>query len=228
MTTTTTSVRRAALHRLGGTALGTALLLWFGTASALGHASGQIPHATWSSTGTEVTMELSAAPDDLADTVVATGRWDEDMMWAYVDGDIGLLPSAEEVAALRDDERLRTYLLDNVALEVEGAACPGQVHLTEDYITDGARFTFDCPSQVETGVITITLLHGQNASYRVFSIDGTEQYAAHTAAAPTHEWDFTVAQRAPGSTSTILAGVGLLAVLGLGGVLVVRWTRTRP
>lgn len=222
-------VRRLVVAARSAAALVTVAALFVAVAAlpAMGHASTQIPHARWSLDGDLVRMHFTAAADDLADTVVAAGRWDEDVMWAYVDGDLEALPDEAEIAALAADEDLRRYLLDHVRVEVAGETCPAELTLPDDYIAQGASYTFSCPPGLDEARITITLLHGQNAAYRVFSVDGTEQYAAHTAAAPTHTFDLQAAS-APALGSLFAMGSALLAILLVSVFGVVRWQRRTP
>ncbi len=183
-------------------------------APASGHASSQLPHARWSAEGTEVVMQWTAAADDAADVAVAVGLWPEEAMWAYLDGDIEDMPDDDEVAALQDATVLHDYFAESVALRQAGTACPVEVALTDDFITDGAELTFACDEPVTEAEIEVTVLHDRDPDYRTFSVDGSEQYAVHTADQPRHVWDFTASGTDRDLPWGLVAtGVGLVVAL---------------
>lgn len=220
-----------------------AVLAWVGTAlPAHGHAAGELPHARLSAEGDTVTVQWTAAPDDAADVVVAAGLWPEEVFLAYLDvlfgGDVELLPDAAEVAAVSSDPALAAYLEDRVRVRQDGQECRSQAAVAADFIADGATITITCPDPVRDAEVEISLLHDRDPSYRTFSVDGTAQYAVHTAAQPAHPWDFTLAQQAEGgvSVTALLAGAGMV-VVGAGWALARLWsapeqrrarTRQRP
>jgi len=155
--------------------------------------------------------------------------WPEEVAFAYLDvafgGDLDLLPSAAEVATASDDPALRRYLEDRVRILQDGVPCAGTARPAADFVADGATIVFDCPDPVTDAVVEISLLHDRDAAYRTFSVDGTQQYAVHTAGQPAHPWDFTLAQQGSGTVPsvTLLLGAGVIALLG-GAVLWRVWT----
>lgn len=186
--------------------------------AATGHASGQVPHARLSSEGHEVHLEWSAAPDDAADIGVAIGFFPDAVVWAYVEDAIEGYPTDQEIAAFSRSEELRAYLLDNVQIHQEGRACYGEVDPGDDLLTEGARFLFACPDQVEHVDIRITILHDRDRHYRTFSVDGTDQFQMHTASQPEHPWDFTRAGRGrPAMEPALIVGMGAVVLVLAGG-----------
>lgn len=200
--------------------------------AAYGHAAGELPHARLSAEDTTVTVQWTAAPDDAADMAVAAGVWPEETFLAYLDvlfgGDEEVLPDADEVAALSTDPALTAYLEDGVRIRQQGRECPGAASPAEDFIADGATLAFTCPEPVTRAEVEITLLQDRDPAYRTFSVDGTAQYAVHTAAQPAHPWDFTLAQQdADGVEVTwLLAGV-VVVLLAAGAALARLWSRQR-
>lgn len=197
---------------------------------AFGHAAGELPHARLSAQGAQVTVELTAAPDDAADVVVAAGLWPEEVFLAYLDvlfgGSTDQLPDAAEIAEVSRDPALARYLEDRVTIRQQGRACPGEAEVAANYIEDGATLTFTCPDPVTEAEVEITLLHDRDPAYRTFSVDGTAQYAVHTAARPAHPWDFTLAHQAEGGVRVAALLVGAAVVLlGAGAVLARLWSR---
>ncbi len=205
------------------------LVLLLTARAAAGHASAEVPQARLSATGSTVTLLWTAAPDDIADLAVAAGVWPEEIAFAYLDvafgGDPGLLPDDAEVAAMGRDPALRRYLEDRVRILQDGTACDGTAEPAADPILGGITFTFECPAPVTAAVVEIGLLHDRDPAYRTFSVDGTEQYAVHTAAQPAHPWDFRAAQGGGGTTPVLplLLGVGAI-VLAAGLALRHLWT----
>ncbi len=185
--------------------------------AAFAHAAGEVPQARLSATGHTVTLQWTAAADDIADLAVAAGVWPEATAFAYLDvafgGDPALLPDDAEVAAMGRDPALRRYLEDRVRILQDGTACTGAARPAPDPITEGVTFTFECPEPVTAAVIEIRLLHDRDPGYRTFSIDGTEQYAVHTAAQPAHPWDFRAAQGSGGSVPVLPVLLGAAAIL---------------
>jgi nickel/cobalt transporter (NicO) family protein len=162
--------------------------------AAWGHAAGPVPQARLSSEGNRVHLVWTAAPDDAAAIGAVVGVFPREVSYAYLEGDERGLPSQAQIAAFSGSAVLRTYLLEHVAVDQAGVPCPGEVEPAEDFIADGARFTFTCPDQVRRAEVTVGILLDDDPTYRTFSVDGTERFAMHTAGAPTHEWDFTAAQ----------------------------------
>jgi hypothetical protein len=207
------------------------------TTAAWAHASNELPHARLSAAGTTVTVVWTAAADDAADVAVAAGVWPEEVALAYLDvafgGDLDLLPSPAEVATASDDPALRRYLEDRVRILQDEVPCVGTARPAADFVADGATIVFDCPDPVTDAVVEITLLHDRDPAYRTFSIDGTQQYAVHTARQPAHPWDFTLAQQGSGAVpiAVLLLGAGVVALVG-GAVFYRVWTagsmRRRP
>ncbi len=222
--------------RRGGTivaVVAVALALTVPTAGAAwAHASGELPHARLSAADTTVTVVWTAAADDAADVAVAAGVWPEEVALAYLDvafgGDIDLLPSPSEVAAASGDPALQRYLEDRVRILQDGLPCPGAAQPAADFVADGATIVFDCPAPVTEAVVEISLLHDRDPAYRTFSVDGTQQYAVHTAGQPAHPWDFTLAQQGAGTVpiAVLLLGAGVIALLG--GAVLHRVWRAAP
>ena len=215
----------AASHRAAAVVSALLLLLGLLASPASGHASGQVPQARLSADGHTVTVEWTAAPDDVADLAVAAGVWPEELAAAYLDvafgGPTDLLPSETEVAAMGRDPAVRRYLEARVRIVQDGAACAGTAQPAPDPMTDGVLLTFECPAPVTAAVVEIRLLQDRDPAYRTFSIDGSRQYAVHTAGQPAHPWDFRAAQ--PGSeglpVTPVLLGAAGIALIG---VLVLR------
>jgi hypothetical protein len=180
------------------------------TPEAFGHAAGPVPEARLSSRGPVVEVRWSAAPDDTAAIGAIIGAFPRSVSYAYLEGATEGLPSAREIAAFSGSPELRDYLLQHVAIEQDGTPCRGQVEPTEDFIGEGARLLFSCPRPVEQASVTVTILHDDDPTYRTFSVDGTEQFAMHTIAAPTHEWDFTASGGARSLPLSFLIGAILL------------------
>jgi len=200
--------------------------------AAFGHASGEVPQARLSATGHTVTLQWTAAADDIADLAVAAGVWPEAIAFAYLDvafgGDPALLPDDAEVTAMGRDPALRRYLEDRVRILQDGTACPGEARPAPDPMIEGVTFTFECPEPVTAAVVEIRLLHDRDPAYRTFSIDGTQQYAVHTAAQPAHPWDFRAAQGSGGSVPVLPVLLGAAAiVLAAALALTHLWSR-RP
>ena len=200
--------------------------------AASGHASGEVPQARLSASGHTVTLQWTAAADDLADLAVAAGVWPEAIALAYLDvafgGDPTLLPEDAEVAAMGRDPALRRYLEDRVRILQDGTACPGDARPAPDPITGGITFTFECPEPVTAAVVEIRLLHDRDPGYRTFSIDGTEQYAVHTAAQPAHPWDFRAAQGGGGSVPVLPVLLGAAAIVGAAALALTHLWSRRP
>ncbi len=210
---------RTTPRRRAPAALLLALAAWVATAApAHAHAAGELPHARLSAEGDTVTVHWTGAADDAADMVVAAGLWDEEVFLAYLDvlfgGDEALLPDAEEIAAVSSDPQLAAYLEERVTIRQDGQECASRAAPAEDFLADGATITFTCPEPVAEAEVEITLLHDRDPAYRTFSVDGTAQYAVHTAAQPAHPWDFTLAQEAEGgvAVTALLAGAGVVLV----------------
>jgi hypothetical protein len=190
------------------------------TTAAWAHASSELPHARLSAAGTTVTVVWTAAADDAADVAVAAGVWPEEVALAYLDvafgGDLDLLPSAAEVARASDDPALQRYLEERVRILQDGAPCPGSANPAADFVADGATIVFECPEPVTEAEVEISLLHDRDPAYRTFSVDGTQQYAVHTAGQPAHPWDFTLAQQGSSAVpiTVLLLGAGVIAVVG--------------
>lgn len=224
-TRTLSSTRRgAALAAAVVVAAGTVALSVLLAGTAWAHASGELPHARLSAAGPTVTVEWTAAADDTADVAVAAGVWPEEVALAYLDvafgGDLDRLPSAGEVAAASEDPALRRYLEDRVRILQDGQPCAGTARPAADFVADGATIVFECREPVAEAVVEISLLHDRDPAYRTFSVDGTQQYAVHTANQPAHPWDFTLAQQPAEAVPIValLAGAGVVALLG-GAVL---------
>ncbi len=206
--------------RLVATATVALLLTVLTATAAWGHASQELPHARLSAAGTTVTVEWTAAADDAADVAVAAGVWPEEVALAYLDvafgGDLDALPSAAEVAAASDDPALQRYLEERVRILQDGTPCAGTAQPAADFVADGATIVFDCPDPVGEAVVEIRLLHDRDPAYRTFSVDGTQQYAVHTARQPAHPWDFRLAQQGSDAVpvAALLLGAGGIALLG--------------
>lgn len=185
---------------------------------AEGHASRAVPHATLDSDGREVHIEWTAAQDDTADVLVAAGLLPPEAMEAYLTGPIEDRPGADETARLSRSPQLRDYLEEHVAVTQDGVPCPGRATPAENFIDDGARFTFACPQPVTVAHVRITLLHDRDPDYRTYSVDGTIQTEMHTSSAPEHAWDFTLAASSERDSTRIVLlvvlGVVALAMLG--------------
>lgn len=221
---------RRTRHRWLAVSLLTVLASSFVVLPALGHAAGELPHARLSAEGAQVTVELTAAPDDAADVVVAAGLWPEEVFLAYLDvlfgGSEDQLPGDAEIATVSREPALARYLEERVTIRQQGRACPGDAEVAANFIEDGATVTFTCPEPVTEAEVEITLLHDRDPAYRTFSVDGTAQYAVHTAARPAHPWDFTLAQQAEGGVSVAALLVGAAVVLlGAGMALARLWSR---
>jgi hypothetical protein len=197
-------------HRTSGLVMLVALATVLPTAGAWGHAAGELPRARLSSEGRQVVVEWTAPEDDAADVGVAVGLLTDDAVIAFLGGPSEGLPTEEEAAALTRSEELRTYLLDNVQVRQDGHACEAEVDPGEDFLVDGARFVFTCPDEVEQAHVKVTMLHDRDDLYATYSVDGTSQYAVHTAKQPEHPWDFTLAadERRSGEPALL---VGVLA-----------------
>lgn len=214
--TTSATARRRAVAVVSVLLLSVGLL----TSPAAGHASGQVPQARLGAAGRTVTLEWTAAADDVADLAVAAGIWAEEVAAAYLDvafgGATDRLPSDAEVAAMGRDRALRRYLEDRVRIVQDGTACAGSARPADDPMTDGVTFTFECPVPVTAAVVEIRLLHDRDPAYRTFSVDGTRQYAVHTASRPAHPWDFRPAQLGSGRVpvTPVLLGAALIALVG--------------
>lgn len=216
-----------------GTVAGVAVaLLALTAAAAWGHASGEVPQARLSADGPRITVVWTAAADDTADVVVAAGVWPEQVAMDYLDvafgADIDVLPSAEEVAAASAHPALRRYLEERVRILQGGEPCTGTARPAADFVTDGATIEFACPEPVAEAVVEISLLHDRDPAYRTFSVDGTQQYAVHTARQPAHPWDFALTRQQGGGAPTfaLLLGAGVVALLG--GVVLRRVWRPAP
>jgi len=209
------------------------LLAVLATTAAWAHASGELPHARLSAEATTITVVWTAAADDAADVAVAAGVWPEDVALAYLDvafgGDIDLLPSDDEVAAASEAPALRRYLEQRVRILQDGTPCGASAQPAADFVADGATIVFDCPDPVTEAVVEITVLHDRDPAYRTFSVDGTQQYAVHTAGQPAHPWDFTLAQQGSDDVpvTALLFGAGGIALLG-GAVLWRVWSSATP
>jgi nickel/cobalt transporter (NicO) family protein len=162
--------------------------------AAWGHAAGPVPQARLSAEGNRVHLVWTAAEDDAAAIGAVVGVFPREVSYAYLEGDEQGMPSQPQIAAFSRSAVLRTYLLEHVAVVQAGVPCPGEVEPAEDFIADGARFTFTCPDRVRRAEVTVGILLDDDPTYRTFSVDGTERFAMHTAGAPTHEWDFTASQ----------------------------------
>lgn len=165
-------------------------LLLAGQLPAWAHAGSELPIANWSVEGTVVTGTWTGPPDDAAWIGESIGILREGAMEAYIGGASDAYPTAEEIAALSRSAELEAYLLEHVRVRQHGEVCEGEVVVADDFIADGARFRFACPTDVRTVDIEITILHEQDPTFRTFSGDGTLQDALHTTETPTHTWDF--------------------------------------
>jgi hypothetical protein len=200
--------------------------------AASGHASGEVPQARLSATGHTVTLQWTAAPDDIADLAVAAGVWPEAIAFAYLDvafgGDPALLPDDAEVAAMGRDPALRRYLEDRVRILQDGTACAADARPAPDLMLEGVTVTFECPDEVTSAVVDIRLLHDRDPSYRTFSVDGTYQYAVHTAAQPAHPWDFRAAEASGGNVPVLPVLVGAVAIVLAAALTLARLWSRRP
>lgn len=227
----TVAPRRTLLATLAVLLLGAAMV-GLVPQPAHGHAAGELPHARLSAEGNTVTVRWSASADDAADVAVAAGLWPEATFLAYLDvlfgGDPALLPDAAEIAAVSADPALRRYLEDRVRIRQDGRECPGAATPAADFIADGATLVFTCQGAVTDAEVEITLLHDRDPTYRTFSADGTAQFAVHTAAQPTHPWDFTLARAQEGGAPVtwLLVAAGLVVLLA-GAALARVWSSSR-
>jgi hypothetical protein len=188
-------------------------------AAAWGHASGELPRARLSSEGRHVFVEWTAPPDDAADVGVAVGLFPEQAVVALLGASDEGLPSDDQIRALSRSAELRGYLLDNVRVTQHDRPCAAEVDPGDDFLADGARFVFTCAEPVEAAMVEVTLLHDRDESYATYSVDGTSQYAVHTARQPEHPWDFTLAaEQDPTVEPALLAGGAAVAFV-IGGTL---------
>lgn len=190
-------------------------------APAQAHASGQVPQARLAAEGHRVEVVWTADADDGADVLVAAGVWPEEIALRYLDiafgGDPALLPDDAEVAAASRDPALARYLEERVRILQDGLPCPGRAAPAADFVADGAAVTFECPETVTEAVVEITLLHDRDPAYRTFSVDGTVQYAIHTADRPAHPWDFGHGAQPPASRSVITLAIAATLVVAIAG-----------
>lgn len=207
-----TAHRRAAR----ASAAATLALITGSAAPALGHASGQLPYAWWSAEGDQVVAEWTAPADDAALIGTAVGELRVGASEAYLDGPADAFPTDEEIAELSDSPELADYLLANLGVRQDGVDCTAEVEPARDFITDGARFVFTCPEPVADVELWVTMLHDQDPAYQTLSGDGTVQDARHTAAAPAHPWDFTMAvDGSRGAPVVLYLTAGIALVVGL-------------
>lgn len=218
---------RSAAARRGVALVAVLFVLVAGTAvPAAGHASGELPTAELSADGPRVVIDYVAPPDDAAVIGTTLGYLGEGAMAALLGGPDDDLPTADEIAALSASSALREYLEQHVAVTQDGRPCTGRAEPAEDFLADGARLEFRCPQVVEQADVRITVLHDEDRAYRTFSVDGTAQYAIHSAAAPEHTWDFTLAAPA-GGPDVVLLGAGGAVILALIGAVVALPRRRR-
>jgi hypothetical protein len=183
-----------------------------GVAPAAGHASGELPHARLSSSGTLVDIELTMAADDAALIGEVVGQLQDGAMASYLGGPIEAMPTDDEVRTFSASSELRAYLLEHVAVRQDGQPCDGTADPAEDFLTDGAIVRFRCPSVVTEADVRITLLHDEDPAYRTYSVDGTIQYAVHSPSEPEHRWDFTLAKQEGGGSVPVALWAGLVGV----------------
>jgi hypothetical protein len=183
-----------------------------GVAPAAGHASGELPHARLSSSGTLVDVELTMAADDAALIGEVVGQLQDGAMDSYLGGPIDAMPTDDEVRAFSASSELRAYLLEHVTVRQDGQPCDGTADPAEDFLTDGAVVRFRCPSVVTEADVRITLLHDEDPAYRTYSVDGTVQYAVHSPSEPEHRWDFTLAKQDGGRSVPVALWAGLVGV----------------
>ena len=225
------AARRAPV-RLAAVGCAALLAMVLTATAAVGHASGEVPQARLSATGHTVTLQWTAAADDIADLAVAAGVWPEAIAFAYLDvafgGDPALLPDDAEVAAMGRDPALRRYLEERVRILQDGTACAADARPAPDPIAEGITVTFECPDEVTAAVVEIRLLHDRDPSYRTFSIDGTYQYAVHTATQPAHPWDFRAAQGSGGSVPVLPVLLAAVAIVLAAALALARLWSRRP
>lgn len=186
---------------------------------ASGHAFGDPPRAWLSARGPVVTLDWVAEDDDAAAVGHAIGLLPIDAVWAFVEELPDEMPTPQQRRTLSESPELRAYLLEHVRIHQDGRPCAGDAEPATDFIADGARLRFTCPDPVEQADVRITLLHDQDASYRTFSVDRSDQLAVHTAGQPEHAWDFTRMPDERGPSAAVLIVGLLLAAAGAFGSL---------
>lgn len=197
-----------------------ALLTW-ASAPAAAHPFGPPPTAVVSARGQTVVVEWRSAADDAIAIGVQVGLLPENLPELYREGATQVAPSSRDEEALAASPQLRDYLLRHVAVEQDRTPCDGKVLSTEDFVWQGARLLFRCPSEVEEIVLRVSLLHDIHEAYRTFGIiEGAQpDQAVFSLTSP----QATIAFGAPAPTGSNRAGTGgwlplaiVVAVLLLG------------
>lgn len=198
-----------------------------GQVPAEGHSSGELPHARLSAEGRVVSVEVTMAADDAALIGTLVGHFPEGTMEDYVAGRFERWPEDAEILAMSASAELRDYLLEHVAIDQDGRSCAGEARPATDFLEDGAVLRFTCPQEVTEAVVRITILHEEDPAYRTYSVDGTNQYAIHSPAAPEHAWDFTLARQSADTPIVLWFGLGLTLLMVVGACLGLRRRRRR-
>ncbi|MBL6277255.1 hypothetical protein JMF97_13925 [Micromonospora fiedleri] len=190
----------------GGTALAAAV---GGGAPAAAHPFGPPTTAQVAVDGSRVDISWQPAEDDW----VALGQ----SLGAFEDPSAG--PVATQLTGeqkLRESAAVRDYLRERITVSQHGQPCRGELKPLDGLLAQGARLTFDCPAPVRTLDITLTALTDLNQAYRTIlrAESASPAETLYTAAADTHQVDFTQSGGGLGSATALAFGVGAAAVLG--------------
>jgi len=185
------------------------------------------PHARFSADGDVVRIEWTAPQDDAAHVGEAVGIFPEGTMEAFLTGPDELIPTDEEVRELAASSELQAYLLEHVTVRQEGVSCDGRVEPAEDFLVDGAEFTFRCPEPVAQVDVRITILQDQDPRYDTFGVDGTVWTVLFSSAQPEHTWNAEAAAAARSGGIPTALWVGLAVVGALAVAWLLFWQRVR-
>lgn len=162
-----------------------------GAEPAAAHPFGPPPTATVGGAGQQVTVAWTATTDDLLLVGERLGLLPPGSAAAALEGVVQVAPSAAASAALSASPELHDLLTRRITVTQDGTACPAAVEPGLDFVTQGARLSFTCPTPVDAVELGVTMLHDVDPTYRTFVVaaSGGDGQAVLTSAAPRAAWD---------------------------------------
>lgn len=216
-----------------------AALLTANAPAASAHPLGPPPEVTVEAAGHQVETTWRAERDDLYAIALSVGAVAGEMIFEEVNGEVVQVGGQRDDEVLAQDPAIPAYFTRTLTVAQNGQVCPAEMTTRPTYDGGAGRVVHTCPDLINVVDVTITTLTELNDAYRtIVRADGDPSTGFHDAERPTSTYTFTptpgtfggadadgtgragVAGAASAGQTTLV--VATLAVLGLGGAVLVR------
>jgi hypothetical protein len=192
-------------------------------APAIAHPFGEPQTVVVSATADGVRVAWSAEQDDVTALAVHLGVVGGSHVMLFEDGEYvaegSSVPAGVRLA--EESDVLESYLLAQVGVTADGAACAGALEPVSDVELDGAAVEFDCGGPVGTVDVRVATLVDLDPRYRILATGPAGQRHVYTSEHGTSAWvlgDEPAPEGAASVAASSTPSAGRSAAVQLGGI----------